>query len=181
MGREQADSRAELAVDMYSITQKFTGKFWKESAKTPEIYSQEMRKGLEKSVNHLLSRIVPKTPVDTSTYRNSILPAIRGKGIDMYGSVGTPLIYSWPIEAGRKKKTMPNIEAIQRWFEHKGFSPREGRTIRQSVFLIARKIKEKGYSRRDGWQMFTSTFKEEYNKVVGFLEEARDRIIKRLS
>lgn len=166
---------------MYSIKTRFSGNFWKLASKAPEIYEKEMKKSLNKSVLYLQSKIVPKTPIDTSTARNSISTAVRGKGIDLHGITGTPLGYMLPLEHGRKKKVMPNIEAIQRWFTRKGLSPMEGRTIRQSVFLIARKIKESGYSKPDGWQMFTSTFREEHNKIIDFLREGRDRIVKRLS
>ena len=167
---------------MYSIKQTFRGNFFKLSAKVPEIAEKEMRIAMEKSVNLLHSKIVPKTPVDQGITRNSIMTMIQGKGIDIHGTVGSPLKHILPLEHGRKKASMPPVDVLTRWFQHKGLSPEQGRTIRQSVFLIARAIKRRGFKGRpDGWRMFQDAFDREKGKINGFFEQAVKVIVGKLN
>jgi len=166
----------------FSIETKFSGDFWKLVRRTPEIYETEMRKGLEASVMHLHGKVFEKTPVFQQDLGNSITTALEGKGLEIYGRVGTPSKYALPIEHGRLTGKWPNIEALKNWVVRKGIQPKEGRNIRQVVFLIARAIKNRGFAppHTKGWKMFEKTFKQEQGTILKLLGEARDRIVARL-
>jgi len=166
----------------FSITTSFKGDFWKLAKRAPEVYETEMRKSLEASVMHLHGKVFEKTPVFQQDLGNSITTAIEGKALEIYGRVGTPSKYALPIEHGRQTGKWPNFEALENWFVKKGISPKEGRSIRQSVFLIARAIKNRGFAppHTKGWKMFENTFKQEQGTILKLLGEARDRIVKRL-
>ena len=167
---------------MYTIKQKFKGNFFKLSRKAPELFGKEIRIATEKGVNLLHSKVVPQTPVDQGITRNSITTFIQGKAVDINGVVGSPLGHILPLEHGRKKGSMPPVDVITRWFQHKGLSPEKGRTIRQSVFLIARGIARRGFKGRpNGWRMFSNTFMKEKQKVVGFYERAMVIIVGKLN
>lgn len=58
------------------------------------------------------------------------------------------LDYTEMLEDGRKPGKRPPVEIIEKWIEDKGIVPRDI-TVSSLAFLIARKIGEKGWDRKD--------------------------------
>ena len=102
----------------------------------------EMRKGMKEALDVLHAEITGRTPVNTGALRQSIQPVIRGRAPSFVGEVGTPLVYGWPVERGRKPGKMPPIDAIELWVNRKlGL---EGSEARGVAYLIARTIGRRG-------------------------------------
>ena len=102
----------------------------------------EMRKAMKEALDVLHAEITARTPVNTGTLRQSIQPVIRGQAPSFVGEVGSPLIYGWPVERGRRPGKMPPVDAIELWVNRKlGLQGNEAKSV---AFLVARAIGRRG-------------------------------------
>ncbi len=107
-----------------------------------EPLNRHMKNAMDGSLDYLLALITAETPVNTGALRQSFAKNITGQAMDMIGEVATPLIYGWPVEAGRAAGRMPPIDAIEYWVIRKGIaSADEAHSV---AFLIARAIGRHG-------------------------------------
>lgn len=148
----------------------------KKFAQAEAIYDEYARPGMEEAVSFILSKVVQKTPSDTSLLRGSIQTELRGRSLDLQGYVFTPSIYAPAIEYGLPiRKVFPPLEAIQRWVERKGISL-EGATSRQVSYLIARGIYRRGTK---GHMMFKTSMDESERFILDLFDKVNVRFLKR--
>ena len=129
------------------------------------------------AVDHTLEQVAGRTPVNYDLLRGSIATEVRGAAADIQGIVGTPLIYGWPVEAGRAPGKMPPVDAIEYWVIRKGIaSPPESQGV---AFAIARAIGARGTVGRfmfeKGLEAATPVIEKEFEQVA---ERILDRLAK---
>lgn len=114
--------------------------FAKKLGESDERLNRHMRNAMDGSLDYLLALITAETPVNTGALRQSFAKNITGQAMDMIGVVATPLIYGWPVEAGRAAGRMPPIDAIEYWVIRKGIaSADEAHSV---AFAIARHMEK---------------------------------------
>ncbi len=140
----------ELKIDLSEI-QAFADKF----PGLNNVIISEQRAAVYKSLAVLEQAITVRTPVNAGTLRNAWSSQVTGSPARLLGETFNPLIYAWPVEAGRKAGSMPpsESESLLLWVTRKfGVT---GNAAKGLAYVIARKIKEKGtkgkFMLRDGW------------------------------
>lgn len=162
-----------------SVDARVRGLFLQNPEKAATIFADEFRKFLDEATSFTLRRVVIGTPVFSGTLRGSMFREIRGRAMQQYGVVATPLHYARPIETGGFPPKYPNIGNLADWVRLK-LGITEPEDIDRVTFLIARAIKSRAGFKKAHW-MFRNAFKAIYLKAQGMLDKAANRVIQRWS
>jgi hypothetical protein len=153
----------------------------------PQGLARDMGIAMDLSLHHLVGQVRKRTPVNVATLRNSIGQSTVSEFPNLVGRVGSPLPYSIVIEEGRKfgpGAKFPPIDAIKAWAVRKlGISPDEADS---AAFLIARSIKEKGFSEKGevgptGARMFEEGLEAATPNINRLFEAAVARSVRRFN
>lgn len=117
-----------------------------DSRESVQIISQELHRGMETSVQELERMVRVNTPRGVGIgagLRGSIAGEVRGRGFDVQGVVGTPLVYGPVVELGRRPgQKAPPPGALDLWVQRiLGVPPEE---VKRAAFLIGRAIGRRG-------------------------------------
>lgn len=158
-----------IAVDMRGV-------LLKNPEKADDIYTEEMSKSMREGVSKMEKDVKARTPVGAvGALRGSVFSEIRGRGLNLHGIVSSPSAYAEAVEVGQEPH-FPPPEPLEAWV--KGvFGLTNKRQIRRVAYAIGRAISRFGV---EGRFMFRNAFQANKERVIRLLEDARDRIVRRL-
>lgn len=160
-----------MSNEALTVTVSLKG-FISNTTEANKMKNEEVVKSLETILMWLWRKVAEKTPSVTGYLSGSIKPSsITGTGINIQGSIGSPVAYALPVEMGRKPGKMPNVEAIKMWMKSK-LKIDDNKT----AFLISRAIMRNGIK---PVSMFKNTLDEETDYINRMLNEAMARTIER--
>jgi len=123
----------------------------------PELLESHMTAAMDGSLNEIVTWITTgdQMPTNTGALKGSFTTEITGEAVNLTGIVSTPLVYGWPMEAGRKAgSTPPPVAPILLWVKRKKIrfdskaKTKGGKakkmTYQQTAYIIARSIGKKG-------------------------------------
>lgn len=133
----------------------------------PEVVSDEIGKGMKRSVKRVGTSVQKYTPVDRNRLRGSITDAVERSGAKTTGIVGTKVDYAPHVEFGTRPH-WPPLAALEVWARRHG----------TTAFLVARAIARRGTAARE---MFKRGLEENVEWIKNEFNEVGKRIAERLN
>jgi len=131
-----------------------------------DVVAGEINKGMNRSVQRVLTDVKKGTPVDTGRLRSSMTGVVEGRGSEIRGIVGTNVSYAPYSEYGTRPH-WPPLAALEVWARRHG----------TTAFVVARGIARHGTK---AYEMFRKGLEENVRWIENEFNEVGKRIAERL-
>jgi len=153
------------------------GVLLKDPEKAMSIFNKEFQAAMWSSLFQVEREAKLLSPINQGTYRNSIMSAVSGSGLDLTGRVGTPILYAEPIEYGQKAH-FPNLDNIKVSARFK-FGALANDTLElQRAYAIAKSIARRGVR---AFEVFKKSFEKSKKAIDNYFQSAGLKITQELS